>query len=49
MALRLYNRLVPLGRKVDVLSRLGGLALIVCAEKCQSSAPAPLVANLEPG
>ena len=32
-ALRLYNRLVPLARKVDFLSRFGGLALIVCAER----------------
>jgi 2-polyprenyl-3-methyl-5-hydroxy-6-metoxy-1,4-benzoquinol methylase len=31
--LRLYNALVPLARRLDGLSRLGGLALIACAQK----------------
>ena len=29
---RLFNAIVPLARRLDFLSRLGGLALIVCAE-----------------
>ena len=32
-ALRLYNVLVPLARRLDFLSRVGGLALVACAEK----------------
>jgi len=32
-ALRLYNAIVPLARRLDFLSRFGGLALIACAEK----------------
>jgi len=30
---RLFNRIVPLARRLDFLSALGGLALIVCAER----------------
>ncbi len=30
---RLFNSLVPLARRLDFLSRLGGLALIACAER----------------
>ena len=38
-AARLFNRMVPLARRLDFLSRLGGLALIACAER--QDAPAP--------
>jgi 2-polyprenyl-3-methyl-5-hydroxy-6-metoxy-1,4-benzoquinol methylase len=32
-AARLFNRIVPLARRLDVLSRFAGLALIACAER----------------
>lgn len=32
-SLRLYNALVPLARRLDFLSAIGGLALIACAER----------------
>ncbi len=32
-ALRLFNAVVPIARRLDFLSRLGGLALLACAEK----------------
>ena len=32
-AARLFNALVPLARRLDFLSRFGGLALLVCAER----------------
>ena len=34
-ALRLFNAFVPLARRLDFLSRVGGLALIACAEKVE--------------
>jgi hypothetical protein len=30
---RLFNRLVPLARRLDFLSRIAGLALLACAER----------------
>jgi SAM-dependent methyltransferase len=40
-SVKLFNALVPLVRRLDFLARIGGLALIVCAEKRHGPAPSP--------